>query len=211
MTKGKKRVVDFIITWTKGIIVAVIIASIIEMILPNGNSKKYIKMVIGVYIVFNIVAPVINKVTNNSFSLESIIDVNKYTNQIESYEVSSEKLDSNNESSIKEMYKINLEKDMKSKLEEKGYIVNSINIEINNDKEYTIKSVDLKISKTGEQEEKKANTVEKIEKVNIEVSVENRIENNENIENVEISEKEKNEIKEYISSTYEVNKKKITC
>lgn len=211
MTKGKKRVVDFIITWTKGIIVAVIIASIIEMILPNGNSKKYIKMVIGVYIVFNIVAPVINKVTNNSFSLESIIDVNKYTNQIESYEVSTEKLDSNNESSIKEMYRINLEKDMKSKLEEKGYIVNSINIEINNDKEYTIKSVDLKISKTGEQEEKKANTVEKIEKVNIEVSVENRIENNENIENVEISEKEKNEIKEYISSTYEVNKKKITC
>ena len=211
MTKGKKRVVDFIITWTKGIIVAVIIASIIEMILPNGNSKKYIKMVIGVYIVFNIVAPVINKITNNSFSLESIIDVNKYTNQIESYEVSTEKLDSNNESSIKEMYKINLEKDMKSKLEEKGYIVNSINIEINNDKEYTIKSVDLKISKTGEQEEKKANTVEKIEKVNIEVSVENRIENNENIENVEISEKEKNEIKEYISSTYEVNKKKITC
>ena len=211
MTKGKKRVVDFIITWTKGIIVAVIIASIIEMILPNGNSKKYIKMVIGVYIVFNIVAPVINKVTNNSFSLESIIDVNKYTNQIESYEVSSKKLDSNNESSIKEMYKINLEKDMKSKLEEKGYIVNSINIEINNDKEYTIKSVDLKISKTGEQEEKKENTVEKIEKVNIEVSVENRIENNENIENVEISEKEKNEIKEYISSTYEVNKKKITC
>lgn len=203
--------VDFIITWTKGIIVAVIIASIIEMILPNGNSKKYIKMVIGVYIVFNIVAPVINKITNNSFSLESIIDVNKYTNQIESYEVSSKKLDSNNESSIKEMYKINLEKDMKSKLEEKGYIVNSINIEINNDKEYTIKSVDLKISKTGEQEEKKANTVEKIEKVNIEVSVENRIENNENIENVEISEKEKNEIKEYISSTYEVNKKKITC
>ena len=211
MTKGKKRLVDFIITWTKGIIVAVIIASIIEMILPNGNSKKYIKMVIGVYIVFNIVAPVINKVTNNSFSLESIIDVNKYTNQIESYEVSTEKLDSNNESSIKEMYRINLEKDMKSKLEEKGYIVNSINIEINNDKEYTIKSVDLKISKTGEQEEKKANTVEKIEKVNIEVSVENRIENNENIENVEISEKEKNEIKEYISSTYEVNKKKITC
>lgn len=211
MTKGKKRVVDFIITWTKGIIVAVIIASIIEMILPNGNSKKYIKMVIGVYIVFNIVAPVINKVTNNSFSLESIIDVNKYTNQIESYEVSTEKLDSNNESSIKEMYKINLEKDMKSKLEEKGYIVNSINIEINNDKEYTIKSVDLKISKTGEQEEKKANTVEKIEKVNIEVSIENRVENNENIENVEITEKEKNEIKEYISSTYEVNKKKITC
>lgn len=198
--------VEFIITWAKGIIVAVIIASIIEMILPNGNSKKYIKMVIGVYIVFNIVAPIINKVTNNSFSFESILDVSKYTNQLESYEVSTEKLDSNNESNIKEMYKINLEKDMKSKLEEKGYVVNSISIQINNDKEYTIKSVDLKIGKKAEEEPKKTNST--IEKVNIQIGIENKEQNNENIE---ITEKEKNEIKEYISSTYEVNKKKINC
>lgn len=198
--------VEFIITWAKGIIVAVIIASIIEMILPNGNSKKYIKMVIGVYIVFNIIAPIINKVTNNSFSFESILDVSKYTNQLESYEVSTEKLDSNNESNIKEMYKINLEKDMKSKLEEKGYVVNSISIQINNDKEYTIKSVDLKIGKKAQEEPKKTNST--IEKVNIQIGIENKEQNSENIE---ITEKEKNEIKEYISSTYEVNKKKINC
>ena len=39
---------EFISSWVQGIIVAVVIATIIEMILPEGNSKKYIKIVIGV-------------------------------------------------------------------------------------------------------------------------------------------------------------------
>ena len=35
--------VEWISNWAESIIVAVIIATIIEMILPEGNSKKYIK------------------------------------------------------------------------------------------------------------------------------------------------------------------------
>ena len=42
--------IEWISDWAGSIIVAVIIGTIIEMILPSGNSKKYIKMVIGVYI-----------------------------------------------------------------------------------------------------------------------------------------------------------------
>jgi len=34
---------EFITSWVQGIIIAVIIGTIIEMLLPNGNSKKYIK------------------------------------------------------------------------------------------------------------------------------------------------------------------------
>ena len=37
---------DWISDWAGGIIIAVIIGTVIEMILPEGNSKKYIKMVI---------------------------------------------------------------------------------------------------------------------------------------------------------------------
>ena len=37
---------QWISNWIQGIIIAVVISSIIEMILPNGNSKKYIKVVI---------------------------------------------------------------------------------------------------------------------------------------------------------------------
>lgn len=33
-------------SWAQGIVVAVIIGTIIEMILPEGSSKKYIKVVV---------------------------------------------------------------------------------------------------------------------------------------------------------------------
>lgn len=48
--------IDFLSNWAQGIIVAVIIATIIEMILPNGSSKKYVKVVVGIYILFTIIS-----------------------------------------------------------------------------------------------------------------------------------------------------------
>jgi stage III sporulation protein AF len=198
--------INFIITWAKGIIVAVIIATIIEMILPNGSSQKYIKVVIGIYIIFNIITPIINKITNNSFTIESIIDIDKYTNQLDTYEVSTKKLDSSNDTNIKDIYKVNLEKDIKSKIEEKGYIVNSVSVEINDDDEYTIKSITMNVRKKENEDSNNSSAVNKIEEVNISVSVENKtIENS----NEEISNSEKKELKEYISSTYDVSTKKI--
>jgi stage III sporulation protein AF len=204
--KGKNKVINFIITWAKGIIISVIIATIIEMILPNGSSNKYIKVVIGIYIIFNIITPVINKITNNSFSIETIMDISKYTNQLDTYEISTQKLDSNNDTNIKEIYKVNLEKDIKSKIEEKGYTVNSVSAEINDDEEYTIKSITMNVSKKEDNKEDNSNTVNKIEEVNISVSIENRVVEN---TNDEISNSEKKELKEYISSTYSVSTKKI--
>ena len=34
--------------WAQGIIVAVVISTLIELILPNGSSKKYVKVIIGI-------------------------------------------------------------------------------------------------------------------------------------------------------------------
>ena len=45
------------------IIIAVIIATILEMILPKGNSKKYIKTVIGIYILYTIISPIITYIS----------------------------------------------------------------------------------------------------------------------------------------------------
>ena len=53
--------IKFLSNWAQNIIVAVIIGSIIEMILPSGSLKKYVKVVIGIYILFSIVSPIINK------------------------------------------------------------------------------------------------------------------------------------------------------
>ena len=50
--------------WTKNIVIAVIIGTIIEMLLPKTKNKKYIKVVLGIYILFCILNPVVGKQIN---------------------------------------------------------------------------------------------------------------------------------------------------
>lgn len=80
---------EFITSWVQGIIIAVIIGSIIEMLIPNGNSKKYIKVVIGIYVLFTILSPILGKITNIDFNN---IDYDKYFGDLETSTVSSRKL-----------------------------------------------------------------------------------------------------------------------
>ena len=51
--------INGISSWAEQVIIAVIIGTIIEMILPKGNTEKYIKTVIGIYILYTIISPVI--------------------------------------------------------------------------------------------------------------------------------------------------------
>ena len=69
--------INWLRSWSNQVIVAVIIATIIEMILPEGNNKKYIKMIIGLYVLFTIIQPVITKLTGNEINLNDF-NYNKY-------------------------------------------------------------------------------------------------------------------------------------
>ena len=44
--------ISFISSWAQGIIVSSVIATIIILILPEGSSKKYIKVILGIYILY---------------------------------------------------------------------------------------------------------------------------------------------------------------
>lgn len=220
---------EFLNTWLQGIIVAVVIASIIQMILPNGNNKKYIKVVLGVYVVFQIITPVINKFFNSDFEVSSLIDIDKYTKKMETYEVSSKNTDINktNEDSIKQIYITNLKKDIKTKLEDKDYLIKDVEVQVENNENYDIKSLVIYVN--GKNDNKEENNKEKtennihineIEKIEINVSKNNEINQNNfnNSENEEasqtkennISNEEKNKIKKYLTSVYEISEKQIT-
>ena len=112
--------IEFLSSWAQGIIVAVIIATLIEMILPNSSSKKYVKVVIGMYILFTIVSPIIKKVGGKDINLNTI-DIEKYEQQIsKSDNTISRKFEDNNTRSIKDIYVSNLKADISAKLKEKG-------------------------------------------------------------------------------------------
>lgn len=197
---------EFISSWVQGIIVAVVIATIIEMILPEGNSKKYIKIVIGVYVIFNIVAPIINKFTGNELDFTSIIDLNKYEEKLSAYEVDANGLDENNNSNIRQVYILNLKNDMKAKIQDKGYVVNGIYVELEETEEFKVKRLNLSISKKEIEvyEESTSNTINKVEEINIQVQINNNIQETEHL--IDINNNEIEEIKDYIKSTYEINK-----
>lgn len=110
------------------------------------------------------------------------------------------------------MYITNLKQDMKSKLKEQGYIAEDIKLEIEleNEKNYgKIKQILLNVYKTEEE------NVEESAKVSIVVNKVEEVKIGENSKSTKESKKndiknsEKNEIKKYLSSVYEVNKKNI--
>lgn len=213
--------IEWISNWAGGIVVAVIIGTVIEMILPSGNSKKYIKVVIGIYVLFTIVSPVITKFTGETIEVSDILDLDKYVEEAEDVGVQNT-VQSNNQ--IMEVYSSGIQEDLKAKIEAKGYMVNSIDIGIANDESYSITDITIDVEKeekvdgnemveneenTGEADS--TNKVEPIENVNkVEISIAGDSTNSNKDSNEDsLSNSEKKELKEYLSSVYEVNKNNI--
>ncbi len=159
--------VKWINSWAQGIIIAVIISTIIEMILPDGNIKKYIRTVIGTYIVFVIVSPIVTKITGKEINLKQYELPNT-----ETYEVAT--IDTN--AYIETTYISKIEEEIKKDLEENGYNVKSISIEIEkSDANYgNINKINLSLQK-----QETNSTIEPIEIDIEENGVENSISNEE--------------------------------
>ncbi len=223
--------IDWISNWAGAIIVAVMIGTIIEMILPEGNSKKYIKVVIGIYVVFSIVTPVINKFTGKEVSVSDALDLGEYMkNSYDSLEIQNTMIE-DNDNNIMEIYSSGIKSDIKAKIEGKGYEVSSVDIQIANDGSYEITGIQVQVRKKEEirnnDDSNSNNNVEPVQEVeNIEVAdievnsgnlqdsrnSSNNLENNseeQQNEETNVSNKEKQELVEYLSSVYEVNKNSI--
>lgn len=223
--------IDWISNWAGAIIVAVMIGTIIEMILPEGNSKKYIKVVIGIYVVFSIVIPVINKFTGKEVSVSDALDLGEYMkNSYDSLEIQNTMIE-DNDNNIMEIYSSGIKSDIKAKIEGKGYEVSSVDIQIANDGSYEITGIQVQVRKKEEirnnDDSNSNNNVEPVQEVeNIEVAdievnsgnlqdsrnSSNNLENNseeQQNEETNVSNKEKQELVEYLSSVYEVNKNSI--
>ncbi len=212
---------EWVSSWIQGIIIAVIISTIIEMILPEGNSKKYIKVVIGVYILFSIVSPVINKVTGTSFQVSDIFNIDEYIEASSSNTY--QNLEQSQEEQIKEIYISSLKSDMKEKIESKGYKVEEITLEVENNEEYTLEKITLDLKKqadTSKEEDKQSNTtsqnaiqnVETVNEININIGNKesaNETKSSEKQKSETLSSKEQNELKEYLSGVYEIEKQNI--
>lgn len=186
-------------SWAQGIILAVIIVTILEMIVPEGKNKKYIKIVMGVYITFTIISPIITKVTGNNFEL----DVSKYEDLFNTNSVQgANEITSINNHSIENLYLNTIKTDIKTELDNEGYESKKINItaDINvENEEAKIYKIDIEVTK--KQNEK---DIKKVNKVEIGNSTDES-----NIEDSNLSSGEVNKLKEVLAEKYEIEKEKI--
>lgn len=183
-------------SWAQGIIIAIIVGSIIQMLLPENKNKKYIKLVIGVYILFYIINPVVGKQLNlNEFSLDEYLSVDAKTNSEETNIY---------DNTVKETFKNKVIYNIKSQLNSKGYESDNIKIEI--DDECNILKIII-----SEVYENKEETKEK-DKSQIIV---NKIDTS--VESMDIKEKktkgmaiiDKNNLIDYLADNYQIDKKNI--
>lgn len=185
--------------WANGVIVAVILATIFEMILPEGNNKKYIKTVIGVFVLFTMLSPIISKIKQTNFDWNSLAKQDTWNSMGESSkEVSAWNLTAE----IQNVYQKNLEQDIQNHIQEMGYEVESIKIAISPKEEGKIQSLIMtKIRKT---EQSHAYQMKKVETVQIH-SNEPTGDSNEN----DISDTEKQKVIQNLSQYYGIPEKNI--
>lgn len=199
--------ISFIRSWAEQVIVAVIIASIIEMILPENKNKKYIKMIIGMYILFNIISPVIKN--NKYFNFEEF-NIEKYASMTNSaVAVNQESMDKR----LEQLYIEELEKDLKNKVKEKGYNVTSCKIDAvlnENSSNKGINKIKIKVSKLNSTNDKNS-SINSIEKVEINVGLDKILnsKSNEEKNDSEASKIEIAELRKTLSDYYQLDIKKI--
>lgn len=107
--------------WCEGLIIAILISVIIEIILPEENNKKYAKVIIGIYILYVIVSPVL-ELFDGKVDFEFFSD---YKTQ-ETY--------TNVDNKIKDIYILGIEENIKNELLNMGLDVENIQVIV--DSEY---------------------------------------------------------------------------
>lgn len=192
--------IEFIKNWAEGIVIAVIIATILEMLLPDNKSKKYISTVIGIYILFSIISPIISKFTGQSINLKD------YSNKDTSLSTSSTMYNIallESASNVEDVYIKTLKSDITDKLKSKGYFVNFIDLKVNTSSKSNygeIEGIYLKLSLLEDK-----NNINNVNEIKINLS-----ENSDNSKNIEnFSEEDLNNIKKFLVDTYGISEDKI--
>lgn len=195
---------SWIRNWSEGIIISIIVATLVEMILPNNNSKKYIKIIIGIFVVYNIITPVIDVFAGKD--IDQSLDINGVLQTSTSAYENYDGINQGAQNSIKKIYSQNLDNNLRNSLKGIGYEAGNINIKISDDDKYNIEKIDLQIvqkTKNSEEEKQVYSIIDTVKYVNINISGTGKQ------DDCIINDGDKETIKKHIGEMYDVSSDKI--
>lgn len=184
--------IEFLRNWVEQIAITIIIVSIFELILPDGKLKKYIKIILGVYVVFCIISPFVD---NSLYSFDKLdeIDLGDYVENA----ISTENTTVNQESMdlrLQELYIQELENNIEAQVQEYGYNMNKCDIDA--DLSSSSENPGIHAIKLELQEKGKISNIE---------SVEINISRNSNIEEAQNNDQKTAELKKSLAEYYEID------
>ncbi len=193
--------------WSRGIVISVIVTVVIEMILPENNSKKYIKIVLGIFIVYSIISPIFEFISNSS--VENIAGKGEMVIEASStninYYNNNDQIEANKESSIRNIYSQSLQTEINKVLLNDGYISDKIDIDIADDGTYSINriTVNIKEKKVDDKDKNRQaqSLVQTVKQIVIDIDKKSKKESKDTI----ISESDKSRIRKTLKDNFGVN------
>ncbi len=193
------NMISFISSWLKDIVVLFVLITIAELIMPNGNMKKYINLVIGLLIIVTIINPFI-RLFKLDFSLDKAVMNYSKNGKLEGDD--NEEFYSQQNNQIEKVYKERIRNELAKLIEdETNYKVLDITVSLLDDqKRYgELDKLNILITEKDKEDVNNRILIKKIETVDLVSNLENNSSTND----------EYDEIKEIIYNNYSVDKEKI--
>ena len=118
--------------------------TIIRLVIPKNNLRKYIYSLIGIITIIALVSPLIDIFKNNDMQ-DSIKSVLSNLDEQENVNVDTEKYSNVKEEAVKKSFIQSIKNDVKSKLEGKSIVVKSVDVFISDN--YDIEKIEINIEK----------------------------------------------------------------
>lgn len=198
---------NFLKSWSINIVIITIFVTFLEIILPNGTMKRYIRLIIGLLIIIVLINPFINLLSNNiNIDKEVFAQIINNNNIRNIY--TTEKIKKEQRKQILELYRNKIEKEIKNIISETtNYIVEEVYVDIVEDEEGNdfgqIKNINLLIKRDNHDCKDNSIKVDKVQTINIDINKSNT--NTQNLNNAN----EYSAIKEIIYEYYSIPKENI--
>lgn len=134
-----------------------IVAILIEMILPKGRIKKYVHIILSLFVLLNIVSPIINVIADSDINKTIDNVIATISGDLDISNVNVEEYNSYKNTKVNQTLKSSLEKDLKAKLKDEG--VTLIKVELQIDDKYIFDEIKVNIENLGLFGEKKINKI----------------------------------------------------
>ena len=192
-----------IIQWVRNLIFIILFTALLEMFLPESNMRKYIRVVMGFFIITILLSPLTAIFHQDFTTLQSIIPKPVASDNWHRIEEEGAKLNASNQMLLKDYYKERIVNKISEvvKLSKQDY-QEEISVSLNND--YMIEDIKLVLRK---------NEVKNIEISSIEIDINNsNISNNQEETSSEIENQDKvilRDLKYNISQIFQISTDKI--